>query len=164
VSQSASIHMRTTRPSPAAIPRVAPPVTGYTMRSLAFDPADILSEKALAMKHFVIVAGALVAISLFSGKAQAQNLGTNMSRGTSHSIGSPTVSPYLNLLTSDAFGNVGIGGGYQTLVKPLVDSRKAINANSAAISRLASGGGGGAGPGAAHFRNYSHYYPSASGR
>ena len=43
-------------------------------------------------------------------------------------------------------------------MKPFVDSRKAINANSAAISRLASGGGGGGGgvgPGPAHFMNYS---------
>ena len=93
----------------------------------------ILNEKTLMTKHLVIVAGVLVATSLFGGQAHAQR------GGSAHSVGNPTASPYLNLLTADAFGNVGIGGGYQTLVKPLVDGRKAINANSAAISRLASG-------------------------
>jgi len=119
------------------------------------------------MNRFMIAAGALVAASLVAGQVQAQNFGGGLSRGTSHSVGSPTVSPYLNLLAADAFGNVGIGGGYQTMVKPLVDSRKAINANSAAISRLQSGGGGGGGGGqggAAKFLNYSHYYPGARGR
>ena len=99
------------------------------------------------MKTFVIMAGVLVAASLVASQAHAQTYGGGISRGSSHSVGSPTVSPYLNLLAADAFGNVGIGGGYQTLVKPLVDGRKAINSNSAAISRLQSGGGGGGGGG-----------------
>jgi hypothetical protein len=120
------------------------------------------------MNRFMIAAGALVAASLFACQAQAQTYGGGFSRGGSHSVGGPTVSPYLNLLAADAFGNVGIGGGYQTMVTPLVDSRKAINANSAAISRLQSGGGGGGGGGrggaAAKFLNYSHYYPGATGR
>jgi hypothetical protein len=113
------------------------------------------------MKHLVSIVGVLMATSLFAGQAHAQR------GGSAHGIGSPTVSPYLNLLAADAFGNVGIGGGYQTLVKPLVDGRKAINANSAAISRLASGGGAGAAraaPGGNHFMNYSHFYPGATGR
>ena len=91
-------------------------------------------------------------------------------RGGSHSVASPTVSPYLNLITSDIMSQTfGMSGGYQTLVRPLVDGRRAVNANAAAISQLqsqvnygASGGGGSAG--AAKFRNYSHYYPSMSGR
>ncbi|HTU26373.1 MAG TPA: hypothetical protein VMF30_13290 [Pirellulales bacterium] len=116
--------------------------------------------------RFAIGAGALLAVLLYAAQAHAQ-FGLS-ARGTGHSLGSPTVSPYLNLLTADAFGNVGIGGGYQTLVRPFVDSRRAINANSAAISQLQSGafggGGGGGGGASSHFRNYSHYYPGATGR
>ncbi len=116
------------------------------------------------IKHFAIAAGTLVAVSLFSGHAQAQTYGGGFARGSSHSFGSPTVSPYLNLQTVDQFG---ISAGYQTLVKPFVDGRKASNANSAAISRLqsqvGSGGGGGSGrPQSGYYMNYSHYYPSLS--
>ncbi len=76
----------------------------------------------------------------------------------------------MNLVTADALGQAGIGGGYQTLVRPFVDQRRAINANSAAVSQLQGqmarggggaygGGGGGAGGGASgRFMNYSHYY------
>ncbi len=107
----------------------------------------------------------MLSISLLINSASAQNYGA---LGGKHSLGRPTVSPYLNLQMADQFG---IQGGYQTLVKPFFDSRKAANANSGAISRLQNqvgaissggggGGGGGIGPGAAssHFMNFSHYY------
>ena len=79
------------------------------------------------------------------------------------SLGRPTVSPYLNLVTADALGQAGIGGGYQTLVRPFVDQRRAINANAAAVSQLqgqmSRGGGTGAPVGTSgRFMNYSHYY------
>ena len=116
------------------------------------------------MKCLAIAAGALLTVSLFSGHVQAQTFGGGFAKGGNHSLGSPTTSPYLNLLTVDNFG---IAGGYQTLVKPFVDGRKAINANSAAISRMQSGGGGGAfgggRPQAGYFMNYMHYYPTLSG-
>jgi hypothetical protein len=115
------------------------------------------------IKHCAVVAGALVAVSVFSAQAQAQTFGGGLN-GTPHAFSRPTTSPYLNLQAVDAFG---IQGGYQTLVRPFVDSRKAINANSAAISRLQSSGGGGGGGGGnagggGQFMNYSHYYPSLS--
>jgi hypothetical protein len=83
-----------------------------------------------------------------------------------HSVGRPTVSPYLNLVMSDALSqSVGTAGGYQTMVKPLVDSRRAINANSAAISQLeAYGVVPRSKTQAGSYRNYSHYYPAMSGR
>jgi hypothetical protein len=121
------------------------------------------------IRHVAIAAGAVLAVSLFSAQAHAQAIGPGL-KGTSHANGSPTVSPYLNLQTVDAFG---IQGGYQTLVKPFTDGRKATNANAAAISRLQSqvgggggGGGGGRGGGPGFFMNYSHYYPglTATGR
>jgi hypothetical protein len=72
----------------------------------------------------------------------------------------------LNLLTVDNFG---IAAGYQTLVRPFVDGRRASSANAGGINRLQSqiAGGGGGGGGAASFgggrdkyhMNYSHYYP-----
>jgi hypothetical protein len=117
-------------------------------------------------KRLAIIAGALVAISLLSSQGHTQ--------GPGYSARRPTVSPYLNLVTSDALGQLGFPGGYQTLVKPFVEGRRASNANSAAISRLESqiyggnGGGGGGGNGggsgqAARFMNYSHYYSGMSG-
>jgi hypothetical protein len=138
------------------------------MRAAVLHPFEESALDAVMKKHFAVIAGTLIVAALFAGEASAQGI----PQSSRHSIGSPTVSPYLNLLTSDAFGNIGIGGGYQTLVRPMVDGRKAINANSAAISQLQAGGysgrGGGAVGGAVgaigKFRNYSHYYPSMPGR
>ncbi|HTU24103.1 MAG TPA: hypothetical protein VMF30_01820 [Pirellulales bacterium] len=120
------------------------------------------------MKHIAVVGGALLAVSLLGGRADAQALGYG---GGGHSLGRPTVSPYLNLIFSDAMAStVGTAGGYQTLVRPFVDGRRAVNANSAAISQLqqsqgafgGAAGGGGSG-GAARYMNYSHYYPGLGG-
>jgi hypothetical protein len=112
----------------------------------------------------------LGAVSLFSGQAEAQMLGTGYGAGR-HAVGRPTVSPYLNLIASDALNQTfGFSGGYQTMVRPAVDGRRAINANAAAIAQLqaassAYGVAGGSQPGRAGvFMNYSHYYPGASGR
>jgi hypothetical protein len=149
------------------VPIVAPPIARDYNEVVAQVHPFVVNDKARTMKRFAIVAVSLMAALLATSQAHAQTYGSGFARGSSHSVGSPTVSPYLNLLTADAFGNVGIGGGYQTLVKPFVDSRKAINANSSAISRLASGGGGGRGGqsrGGTHFMNYSHYYPMSGGR
>jgi hypothetical protein len=78
----------------------------------------------------------------------------------------------VNLGLADGLGQLGIAGGYQTLVRPFTDSRLATNANASAISRLQTqvgtgGGGSGIRPtGAGWYMNYSHYYPglTASGR
>jgi hypothetical protein len=109
-------------------------------------------------KRILIAAGLLIGLSLAASTASAQMYG-------GRSLGRPTVSPYLNLVTADALGQAGIGGGYQTLVRPFVDQRRAINANAAAVSQLqgqmSRGGGSGAGAAvgtAGRFMNYSHYY------
>jgi hypothetical protein len=115
------------------------------------------------VKCFAVLAGALVAVSLVPGRAQAQVFGPG--------VGRPTVSPYVNLGLADGLGQLGISGGYQTLVRPFTDGRKATNANAAAISRLQTQVGGAAAggvrpTGAGFYMNYSHYYPglTASGR
>ena len=114
------------------------------------------------IKHFAIVAGALLAVSLFSGQAQAQVYGPGVGPG-SRSLGRPTVSPYTNMVFADGLGQLGVGGGYQTLVRPFVNGRRAINANSAAIARLEAQAAVGAGVRPARagvYMNYSHYYPA----
>lgn len=115
------------------------------------------------IKRLAIVLGMVTVVAFGSTSGQAQAL----AKLPQHSLGSPTVSPYLNLLTVDNFG---IAGGYQTLVRPFVDGRRAIGSNAAGINRLqgqiaGGGGGGGGGGGIASFgggnkyyMNYSHYY------
>ena len=121
------------------------------------------------IKQFGIGAGVLMAVSLLSGQAHAQAMGFGAG-GRGHAFGRPTVSPYLNLVVSDALSqSVGTAGGYQTLVRPFVDGRRAINSNAAAISQLqqaqgARGAAGGGGGRAGTYMNYSHYYPGISGR
>jgi hypothetical protein len=115
-------------------------------------------------RHFAILAVTLLAVSFVSGQAPAFAQGGGAG---GRALGRPTVSPYTNMVFADGLGQLGIGGGYQTLVRPFVDGRRAINANSAAISRLesqaASGYGGGGRPNRAGiYMNYSHYYPSMS--
>jgi hypothetical protein len=123
------------------------------------------------IRQLGIGAGVLMALALLASQAHAQAMGFGAG-GRGHAFGRPTVSPYLNLIASDVLSQtVGTAGGYQTLVRPFVDGRRAINANSAAISQLqqsqgafgaAAGGGGGGRAGA--YMNYSHYYPALSGR
>jgi hypothetical protein len=102
-----------------------------------------------------IAAGLLAGLSLISSQANAQMYGAGP-------LGRPRVSPYTNMVFADALGQVGIGGGYQTLVRPFVDGRRATDANSADIARLqgqmAAGAGGRGGYGASRFMNFSHYY------
>ncbi len=100
------------------------------------------------IRCFAIVAGALVAVSVFSAQVHGADITGVACTRWKPLARRPTTSPYLNLVAVDNFG---IAGGYQTLVRPFVDSRKAINANSAAISRLQSGGGSAAG----YYMNYS---------
>jgi hypothetical protein len=125
--------------------------------------AGFLRGAKIMVKHLAAVVGALSVLLLFSAPAHAQTaLGA---LGQKHSLGGPTVSPYLNLLTVDNFG---IAAGYQTLVKPFVDGRKATNANSADIARLQNqvsrgGSRGGGGGGGGYFMNYSHYYSMGQG-
>ena len=119
------------------------------------------------IRQFALGVGVLAALALFSGQAHAQAMGFG-SAARGHSLGRPSVSPYLNLIASDALAQtVGTAGGYQTLVRPFVDSRRAINANASAISQLqaqgAYGVAGGRSKAGAHL-NYSHYYPGMSGR
>jgi hypothetical protein len=119
------------------------------------------------VRRLAIVAAAVVMGALVAGPVHAQMMGYG---GGRHSVGRPTVSPYLNLIPTDVMSQTfGTAGGYQTLVRPFVDGRRAVNANAAAISQLqsqvnygTSRGSGGATAG--QFRNYSHYYPSMSGR
>jgi hypothetical protein len=113
------------------------------------------------LKRLVAAIVVLTVVGVYSAPAHAQSI-TQLGQG--HGLGRPTVSPYMNLLTWDQFG---IAAGYQTLVKPFQNGRRAAAANSAAISQLQnqvnSGGGGGGGTGGSaamqkHFLNYTHYY------
>lgn len=77
----------------------------------------------------------------------------------------PTVSPYLNLLRGGA-------GGYQSLVRPLVDNGQANRRNAQQIQQLERNAGrtrAGRSSGSqtiaptghsTAFRNFSHYYPN----
>jgi hypothetical protein len=121
-------------------------------------------------RQFGIAAGVVMAVLLLSGQAHAQAMGFGAG-GRGHSLGRPTVSPYLNLITSDVLSQtVGTAGGYQTLVRPFVEGRRAVNANAAAISQLQQAQGaygaarGGGSSGAGMHMNYSHYYPGMYGR
>jgi hypothetical protein len=48
-------------------------------------------------------------------------------------VGRPAVSPYVNLTTADELGMI---GGYQTLVQPFVQQRMVNNTQTASIQRL----------------------------
>jgi hypothetical protein len=106
------------------------------------------------LRHPLILAAIVVAGFAMPSRAAAQN--------------SPTVSPYLNLLNSDQFGNPGgIAGTYQNLVKPFIEQREAATANRNSINRLRAqiqspgiprSGGTTGGSYLTRFQNYSHYY------
>jgi hypothetical protein len=51
-------------------------------------------------------------------------------------VGRPAVSPYSNLILADGLAQLGVGGGYQTLVQPLVQQRMVNNAQMASMQRL----------------------------
>ncbi|MBI3839631.1 MAG: hypothetical protein HY288_17050 [Planctomycetia bacterium] len=86
-------------------------------------------------------------------------------QGHSDNPNGPTVSPYLNLLQSN--NQLNSVPNYQSLVKPLIDQRNAIQRQGNSLQHLqqqvasgAGGGVGGRGTGhTTHFMNYSHYYP-----
>lgn len=81
-------------------------------------------------------------------------------RGSSDSPNGPTVSPYMNLLQSNAFGVT----NYQSLVKPLIDQGSAIRNQGRAINQvqqqLYSGAGGAPSGRGSRFMYYSHFYPN----
>lgn len=99
--------------------------------------------------------------------AQAQGGGFFM--GSSDNPVGPTVSPYLNLLQNNSL--LSTATSYQSLVKPLIDQRDAIQRQGNSLNRLqrqvsgqaygAGGGGRGTGHGS-YFMNYLHYYPAPS--
>jgi hypothetical protein len=120
------------------------------------------------MRQFLWLLAALGVLLLGGSTEQAwaqrpQTIGGTYA-GTSDNPVGPTVSPYLNLLTRNQQGIV----PYQTLVKPLIDQRNAIQRQGAALSQLqqqvyTAGPGGATGtPGATghatFFMNYSHFY------
>ncbi len=94
--------------------------------------------------------------SLMAASASAQY-------GSSDNPVGPTVSPYLNLLSSDQFGAT----NYQSLVRPLINQGNAINRQGNSLNRLqqqvnTGGFGRGGSRGTGHstfFMNYSHFYP-----
>jgi hypothetical protein len=122
----------------------------------------------MARKLFLILP-AIVLLCVTASTAQAQIGGLYSGRGD-NPVG-PTVSPYLNLLQSNAFGVT----NYQSLVRPLVDQGNAINRQGNSLNRIqqqlntpggAAGGGGYRGSGGSRgtghttlFMNYSHFYP-----
>jgi hypothetical protein len=90
-------------------------------------------------------------------------------RGTTDNPVGPTVSPYLNLLSTNQFGIT----NYQSLVRPLVQQGNAINRQGSELNRLqqqvtsqgAAGGSGGSATGhVTFFMNYSHFYTPPAAR
>ncbi|HEX4146945.1 MAG TPA: hypothetical protein VHY91_25835 [Pirellulales bacterium] len=51
-------------------------------------------------------------------------------------VGRPAVSPYSNLILADGLAQIGVGGGYQTLVQPFVQQRMVNNSQTASMQRL----------------------------
>jgi hypothetical protein len=93
-------------------------------------------------------------------------------QGTGHSDNpnGPTVSPYLNLLQNNNI--LGPPSNYQSLVKPLIDQRNAIQRQGNSIQQLqqsslgsgASSSAGGRATGhPSFFMNYSHYFSRGGG-
>jgi hypothetical protein len=90
----------------------------------------------------------------------------NNYRGSSDNPNGPTVSPYLNLLQN----NNQLNGmpTYQSLVRPLVDQRSAIQRQGNSLSQLqqqvntqsfaGNAGSRGATGHTSHFMNHSHFF------
>ena len=103
--------------------------------------------------------------------AFAQGAGGGLYTGRSDNPNGPTVSPYLNLLNN----NNQLNGlpTYQSLVRPLVDQRDAIQRQGSSLQNLkqqvnaqgAGGAGVGRGTGVhSQFMYYSHFYPARQAR
>ena len=110
----------------------------------------------MSSRIMLVVVAALAMTLAASRSASAQGI----YRGTSDNPNGPTVSPYLNLLSSDQFGVT----NYQSLVRPLVNQGNAIQRQGGAIQRLQQQSYSAAGPRAgtghsSYFMNYSHFYP-----
>ena len=119
----------------------------------------------------ILIATTLVVISMAVPRLAHAQLGYQGFGGHSDNPNGPTVSPYMNLLQN----NNQLNGAptYQSLVKPLIDQRNAIQRQGSSLQNLqqqvnsggGSGGGGGHGTGhATSFMNYSHYYPRLGSR
>ena len=109
--------------------------------------------------HLLALATLAIAIVVAAPSAASAQ---NFYRGSSDNPNGPTVSPYLNLLQSNAFGVT----NYQSLVKPLIEQSSAIRSQGRAINQvqrqLYSGANAGASPSGrgSHFMFYSHFYPN----
>lgn len=113
---------------------------------------------------FGLALGALYTLAPQSAMAQVRYMGR-----ADNPVG-PTVSPYLNLITSGQFGVT----NYQSLVRPLIDQGSAIDRQGSQLrgvqQQLSQGAGAGAGAAGvrgpstgrgSYFMYYSHFYPSA---
>jgi hypothetical protein len=114
--------------------------------------------------RFLIVAATLM-LAVFAAPGLAFAQGWNGFGGHSDNPNGPTVSPYMNLLQNN--NQLNSTPAYQSLVKPLVDQRNAIQRQGSGLQRLqqqVQGGGSGSGTtggGTGHstrFMNYSHFY------
>ncbi len=115
---------------------------------------------------------AVAAFALLATPSSAFAQGGGLYTGRSDNPNGPTVSPYLNLLNN----NNQLNGlpTYQSLVRPLVDQRDAIQRQGNSLQNLkqqvnTQGGGGGSGAGrstghSTSFMYYSHFYPAPRGR
>jgi hypothetical protein len=108
--------------------------------------------------------GLVVGAVLVAGNsAQAQGIYA----GRADNPNGPTVSPYLNLLQNNANSPV---TNYQSLVKPLINQGNAIQRQGRSLAGLQqqvySGAMRGTGISGqrSYFMNFSHFYPSATGR
>jgi hypothetical protein len=112
----------------------------------------------------IVAAAGLLSLAMSrSALAQGYYMGSN------DNPNGPTVSPYLNLLQNNPLNPL-TPTVYQSLVRPLVNQQNALQRQGGAIRQLqqqslAGPTGIGRGTGhAAYFMNYSHFYPTATGR
>jgi hypothetical protein len=135
------------------------------MKSAA-DSVEVTSGGDAMISRILLSATMLIVMAIAMPRvAFAQynpNVGVGIG-GHSDNPNGPTVSPYMNLLNNN--NQLNTSPVYQSLVKPLIDQRSAIQRQGNGLQQLqqqvASGAGGGGGRGTGHtthFMNYSHYY------
>jgi hypothetical protein len=116
----------------------------------------------MRLTNLAFFAAFVALVLVFPGSAAAQGL----YQGRADNPNGPTVSPYLNLLQTSPNNPI---TNYQSLVKPLVNQGAAIQRQGRALAGLQQQVYAGAGAGLAtghrsYFMNFSHFYPSGTGR
>jgi hypothetical protein len=127
------------------------------------------------MMRITLVAAVCVATWSASERSASAQVSRNPAAAIfrRHTIGSPSVSPYLNLLNNNSSGTA---TPYQSLVRPQLEQQRVNQQQSRSIQGLqqnlqaqarANAGGAGIERGTGHpsvFMDYLHYYPGLNQR